>query len=189
MRFNYTFRRNQKVTLVCAALSLWCAHLWARRQRLRPASGMPLPEFLLPFVGDEMTVGDFLFNWLPLLLVNILPFLCVPFYALGVCLGCGPDPNEGKLKFGMRHALKGLMIAVRADVRMGRESKHTAMIKKAGLKKGGPRWMQPGGLAAEWEALESGKKAGAARGSKAKDQSKSRAEEVAIKSGARASRL
>ena len=109
--------------------------------------------------------------------------------ALGVCLGCGPDPNEGKLKFGMRHALKGLMIAVRADVRMGRESKHTAMIKKAGLKKGGPRWMQPGGLAAEWEALESGKKAGAARGSKAKDQSKSRAEEVAIKSGARASRL
>jgi len=165
------------------------AHLWTRHQRLRPASDMPLPEFLLPFVGDEMTVGDFLFNWLPLLLVNILPFLCVPFYALGVCLGCGPDPNEGKLKFGMRHALKGLMIAVRADVRMGRESKHTAMIKKAGLKKGGPRWMQPGGLAAEWEALESGKKAGAARGSKAKDQSKSRAEEVAIKSGARASRL
>ncbi len=72
---------------------------------------MPLPEFLLPFVGDEMTV-----------------------------------------------------------------------------EKGGPRWMQPGGLAAEWEALESGKKAGAARGSKTKDQSKSRAEEVAIKSGARASR-
>ena len=155
---------------------------------------MWLPEFLRPAdetssgaaFGDDvdMTVGDFVFNWLPLLLVNVLPFLCIPFYALGVCLGCGPDPNEGKLKFGMRHALKGLMIAVRADVRMGRESKHTAMIKKAGLKKGGPRWMQPGGLAAEWAALESGKKAVAARGSKAKDQSKSRAEENAIKSGA-----
>jgi len=146
---------------------------------------MRLPEFLLPdemmsgaFIGDEMTVGDFVFNWLPLLLVNILPFLCIPFYALGVCLGCGPDPNEGKLKFGMRHALKGLMIAVRADVRMGRESKHTSMLKKAGFKKGGPSWMHPTS-----SALEYGTAGANARGGKAKDQTKAKAEEKAIKSG------
>ena len=151
---------------------------------------MWLPEFLRPadetssgeFIGDnvDMTVGDFVFNWLPLLLVNVLPFLCIPFYALGVCLGCGPDPNdnEGKLKFGMRHALKGLMIAVRADVRMGRESKHTSMLKKAGFKKGGPSWMHPTSA-----ALEYGTAGANARGGKAKDQSKAKAEEKAIKSG------
>ena len=150
---------------------------------------MWLPEFLRPademssgaFIGDDvdMTVGDFVFNWLPLLLVNVLPFLCIPFYALGVCLGCGPDPNdnEGKLKFGMRHALKGLMIAVRADVRMGRESKHTSMLKKAGFKKGGPSWMHPTSAALEYGTAAN------ARGGKAKDQSKAKAEEKAIKSG------
>jgi hypothetical protein len=166
-----------------------CFQSWqpkgCRTLKGRAAAEMRLPEFLLPdemmsgaFIGDEMTVGDFVFNWLPLLLVNILPFLCIPFYALGVCLGCGPDPNEGKLKFGMRHALKGLMIAVRADVRMGRESKHTTMLKKAGFKKGGPSWMHPTS-----SALEYGTAGANARGGKAKDQTKAKAEEKAIKSG------
>ena len=112
------------------------------------------------------------------MLVVVTPFLSIPFYALGVCLGCGPDPNEGKLKFGMRHAFKGLMIAVRADVRMGRESKHTSMLKKAGFKKGGPSWMQPTS-----SALEYGTAGANARGGKAKDQTKAKAEEKAIKSG------
>jgi hypothetical protein len=60
---------------------------------------MPLPEFLLPFVGDEMTVGDFLFNWLPLLLVVVTPFLCIPFYVLSA-----PQPLIKRTPWGLTYA-------------------------------------------------------------------------------------
>ena len=52
---------------------------------------------------------------------------------------------------GVRRILTGGMLAMRADIRMKRESITTAMLKKAGFKKGGPRWMQPTS-----SALESG---------------------------------
>ena len=135
----------------------------------------PAPAGLQPLVGDTV-MSVVLLDWIPLLLAAIGPLVCIPFVMLGIC---GQEAEEGALKFGMRTAMKGMMIAVRADVRMGRETAQTTLLKKAGFKKGGPSWMQP--TAAK---LESGLAANRVRGSKPTDQSKSKAEEKAIKTGA-----
>lgn len=144
----------------------------------------PMPEALQSYVGD-LTVVQFLFDWFPLLLVTILPVICIPFVALGIC---GTEIEQGgDLKMGVRRVLKGGMLAVRADIRMHRESIHTVMLKKAGFKKGGPRWMQPTSSALE-SGLARSRVTAACRGSppsggKSKDQSKGKAEEKAIKTG------
>mmetsp|Transcript_15465 Transcript_15465/g.39907 ORF Transcript_15465/g.39907 Transcript_15465/m.39907 type:complete len:157 (-) Transcript_15465:359-829(-) len=134
----------------------------------------PMPDFFQPIVGNT-SVYAMLIDWIPLALAAVAPLLCIPFVLLGIC----GQEEEGSLKFGMRTAMKGMMIAVRADIRMGRETATTTLLKKAGFKKGGPSWMQP--TAAK---LESGLAANRARGMKSPDQSKAKAEEKAIKDAA-----
>lgn len=107
--------------------------------------------------------------------MSVVPFLCVPLVAIGICSG----EQEGGIKFGMRMAMKGHMLAVQANIRMGKESKETALLKRAGFKKGGPSWMQPTA-----SAVEAGLAKSSVRGKKSPDQSKGRAEEQAIKTGA-----
>ena len=61
-------------------------------------------------------------DWVPLVLAAVAPLLCIPYV---VCFGTGGEetsdvealPN-GKLRFGERVALRRVMLAVRADVRM-----------------------------------------------------------------------
>ena len=127
-------------------------------------------DALSPITG-ETTLGVLLLDWLPLIAAAVLPVLCLPFVALGICGGGGED-GGGKLKFGMRTALKGMMIAVRADIRMGNETKHTQLLKKAGFVKGGPSWMKPTG--ARMQNLSAGAR-------KSPDQTKAKMEEQAIK--------
>jgi len=146
---------------------------------IKDALAGPMPEAFAPFVG-ELTVSELLLEWVPLMLACFLPLLCLPFVALGIC---GQESEEGGIKFGMRTAMKGMMLAVRADIRMGKDSHQTQLLKKAGFKKGGPSWMQPTS-----SAVEAGLAAARVRGSppsgKKLDPSKGRAEEKAIKTGA-----
>jgi len=119
---------------------------------------------------------------LPLLFVAVAPIICIPFVFLGIC--GQSEEEEGSIRFGMRTAMKGTMLAVRADIRMGRDSKQTSLLKKAGFKKGGPRWMQPTASAVE-AGLAASRVRGEPKGKKVADQSAARAEENAIKAGAK----
>ena len=89
---------------------------------------------------------------------------------------CGGE--ERTSKFGMRTAMRGVMLAVRADVRMGNDSRHTKLLAVAGFKnaKNAPGFMQP-----THNRLESGVAYANAR--KSPDQSRSKAEEKNIKTG------
>ena len=169
---------------MCVKLTYFAQTYLFRMEVVSDFLAGPMPEALQPYVGD-LTVVQFLIDWFPLLLVTILPVICIPFVALGIC---GTEIEQGgDLKMGVRRILKGGMLAVRADIRMHRESIHTVMLKKAGFKKGGPRWMQPTSSALE-SGLARSRVTAACRGSppsggKSKDQSKGKAEEKAIKTG------
>jgi hypothetical protein len=76
--------------------------------------------------GDT-PLGELLVSWLPLFLCAVLPLLCMPFVALGLCgdaalLGAKP-------RFGERTVLRKVMLAVRADMRMGIQSKYSRFAK------------------------------------------------------------
>ena len=131
-----------------------------------------------PILGDT-TLQSFLIDWMPLLLIVVLPILCLPFVALGICGGL-----EQEMKFGARTALRKVSIAARAEVRMGLAagaSRHAAILKKAGFKTGGPSFMKPTS-----SAVQAGLQKNAVTGGKSPDKSKDRAEELAIKGKAAA---
>jgi len=128
-----------------------------------------------PIFGDT-TLQSFLIDWMPLLLVVVLPVLCLPFVALGICGGL-----EGDMKFGARTALRKVSIAARAEVRMGIAGRQAALLKKAGFKTGGPSFMRPTS-----SAVQAGLEKNRVTGGKSPDKGKDRAEELAIKGKAAA---
>jgi len=92
----------------------------------------------------------FALHWMPLICTVVLPLLCFPFVAAGCC-GGGDDGSEGKMKFGARTALRRIMMAVRADIRMGNDTKAAQLLAKAGFKgsKHAPSYARPTATAVE----------------------------------------
>ena len=140
---------------------------------LRVALASPVATGPTPLVQalQGFTLGSALLEFAPLLYVAVFPLLAAIFAVLGLCNTGG----DRAYKFGARTVLRRVVIAVRAETRMGLETKHTALLKKAGFasSKGAPRHMQPTA-----SALESG----LAR--KSPVQSKAKKEEAAIKNKA-----
>lgn len=135
----------------------------------------PVSE-LVPIAGKIFpteTLGYFILDMGPLLYVSLLPLFCGLLAFIGLC---APPDGEGRMKFGARTVLRRVMLAVRADTRMGMSSAQTKLYMKAGFKKGGPAFMQPTA-----SALESGLAFNKAKGGKSADQSKGKKEEAAIK--------
>ena len=86
-----------------------------------------------PVVGDT-GLEEFLKEWVPLLLTVVAPLIALPFVALGIC-GGGADTQEAvPKKSGARLVLRRLIMTVRADIRAGREVKHTKLLEMAGFK-------------------------------------------------------
>ena len=135
------------------------------------ALGAPV-AILVPIFGMT-TLGSLVFEWMPLFLCATVPFLCIPFVLAGFCSDSGRD-NSGSV----RRAMRGLMIAVRADIRMGKDTNHTKLLAAAGFKntKNAPSFMKPTS-----NRLESGLAYSNAR--KSPDQGKAKAEEKAMKTG------
>jgi len=126
------------------------------------------------FFGD-VTLKMLLWDWFPLTLCIIAPLLCIPFVLLGIC-----GSSTSDVKFGARTALRKISLAARADVRMGIASKHTALLRAAGFKHGGPSFMQPTANAVEAGLAYQNVRKGV-QGGKSPDQAMSKAEELAIK--------
>jgi hypothetical protein len=106
-----------------------------------------------PFVGPT-ELGEFATEWLPVLLTVIAPIICMPFVALGIC-GVSKEEVTGapaKQSSGVRLVLRRMIMAVRADLRAGKEVKHTKLLGMAGFKhlKTMPAYAQP--TAAKMEA-------------------------------------
>ena len=97
----------------------------------------------LPFLGTLFpteSLGYFLLEFGPLLYVVFVPLLAGLMAAIGLCAG----PDGRSLKFGARTAMRRVMLAVRAETRMGIDTKHTQLLAKAGFKNTkGPAFMQP----------------------------------------------
>jgi hypothetical protein len=71
----------------------------------------------------DTPMEELLLEWLPLALAAVLPMVCLPFVAIGCCGKGSEDEDGAKLRFGERTALRKMLIAVRADIRMGIASK------------------------------------------------------------------
>lgn len=102
----------------------------------------PVGDTIAPLgtIFPEWSLGSFLLEFGPLLYVTIIPLLAGLLAAIGVCA----EPAERSLKFGARTAMRRVMLAVRAETRMGIDTKHTQLLAKAGFKNTkGPAFMQP----------------------------------------------
>ena len=84
------------------------------------------PQVLVD-VLQGFTLGSAILDFAPLLYVTVLPLLAAIFAVLGLC-NRGDDRT---FKFGARTVMRRVMIAVRAEARMGLESKHTHLLKRA----------------------------------------------------------
>jgi hypothetical protein len=133
----------------------------------------------VPYVGGVLgvyfptdTVGKFTVEMVPILYVTALPLFLALLAVVGLC-DCR---SGGAMKFGARTVMRKVMIAARANARMGLGASNTKLLASIGFKKGGPKFMQPTA-----SAIESGMAFQKAKGSKAPDQSKGKKEEAAIK--------
>ena len=138
---------------------------------LRAPVGAPFPSSVVT-LANGMSLGDALLEFTPLIYVTLFPLLAGLFALLGLCnLG-----DERSYKFGARTVMRRVILAVRAETRMGLESKHTKLMEKAGFSgaKGKPAFMQPTASAMEAGLTK-------ARAAKSPDQSKAKAEEAKLK--------
>jgi len=123
----------------------------------------------LPILGT-MSVYELIVAWVPIFYITIGPLLCVLLTLIGLC-----RPGSSSYKMSAR-MMRKVMLAVRADARMGVQSRYTRMAK-AGFRKGGPSYAQPTANAIETGLLKN-------KASKSPNQAKGKAEEAAIKAKA-----
>lgn len=147
------------------------------------ALGAPVAE--LPVVGGALgalfpteSLKYFIVEYLPLLSVTVFPLLVVMLTVLGLCDARG----DKSMKFGARTVLRSHLIAVRAERRMGIESRKSFIMRKAGFAytKNAPKFMKPTA-----SAMESGLAFSKVKAGKSADQTKAKNEEASIKMGAR----
>lgn len=83
-----------------------------------------LDPYRLKYFG-ETPYFDLLVHWLPLLCTAVLPVLCLPFVAFGMC---GVD-DEGSAK-GHTFGKRFVITAIRSSVRMGKDSRLAHLRKR-----------------------------------------------------------